>query len=77
MELLTVIAIVAILSALVLPALNRAQMQAQGYQCLNNTKQLVLAWHLYSDDHNGRLAYNLGGDIVSAVIRGGSVAYRR
>lgn len=46
---------------MLLPALNRARERAQGYQSVNNTRQLILAWFLYSDDHNGRLAYNLGG----------------
>src|SRR5262245_61537275 len=60
-ELLVVIALIAALAALLLPTLNRARARAQGYQSLNNTRQLLLAWILYSDDHNGRLAYNLGG----------------
>lgn len=60
-ELLVVIALIAILAALLLPTLNRARARAQGYQSVNNTRQLLLAWILYSDDHNGRLAYNLGG----------------
>ncbi|MFO1512193.1 MAG: prepilin-type N-terminal cleavage/methylation domain-containing protein [Verrucomicrobiota bacterium] len=60
-ELLVVIALIAMLAALLLPTLNRARAKAQGYQSVNNTRQLLLAWVLYSDDHNGRLAYNLGG----------------
>ena len=60
-ELLVVIALIAALAALLLPTLNRARARAQGYQSVNNTRQLLLAWILYSDDHNGRLAYNLGG----------------
>ncbi len=60
-ELLVVIAIIAMLAALLLPTLNRARAKAQGYQSVNNTRQLLLAWILYSDDHNGRLVYNLGG----------------
>ncbi len=60
-ELLVVIALIAILAALLLPALNRARARAQGFQSVNNTRQLALAWMLYSDDHAGRLAYNLGG----------------
>ena len=67
-ELLVVIALIAILAALLLPALSRARARAQGYQCLNNTRQLVLAWQLYSDDHNGRLAYNLGGDATRKTV---------
>jgi prepilin-type N-terminal cleavage/methylation domain-containing protein/prepilin-type processing-associated H-X9-DG protein len=60
-ELLVVIALIAILAALLLPVLSRARARAQGFQSVNNTRQLVLAWILYSDDHAGRLVYNLGG----------------
>ena len=59
-ELLVVIAIVAILAALILPALSRAKIRAQSSFCLNNTKQLAIAWMIYADEHNGQLAYNLG-----------------
>ena len=59
-ELLTVIAIIAVLSAILLPALAKAREQAQATFCLNNTKQLGLAWHVYAGNHNERLPYNLG-----------------
>jgi prepilin-type N-terminal cleavage/methylation domain-containing protein len=54
-ELLVVVAVIGILSALLLPALAAAKNKAQSTFCLNNTKQLDLAWVMYADDHNGRL----------------------
>jgi prepilin-type N-terminal cleavage/methylation domain-containing protein/prepilin-type processing-associated H-X9-DG protein len=59
-ELLVVIAVIAILAALVLPALSQARGRAEGISCLNNTRQLTLAWQLYADDRDGFLPYNLG-----------------
>ena len=49
-ELLVVIAIIGILAALVLPALAKARQRTAGIACLNNTRQLALAWVLYADD---------------------------
>ena len=51
-ELLVVIAIIAILAALLLPALSRAKGKTQAIVCLNNLKQLQLAWIMYVEDHN-------------------------
>ena len=59
-ELLVVIAIIAILAALLLPVLSKARGRAEGISCLNNTRQLALAWQLYADDHESFLPYNLG-----------------
>jgi prepilin-type N-terminal cleavage/methylation domain-containing protein len=57
-ELLVVIAIIAILAAMLLPTLAHAKTSAQITSCLNNNRQLVLAWTMYSHDNADRLAVN-------------------
>ncbi len=57
-ELLVVIAIIAILAALLLPALALAKQQAQSTQCMSNGHQLMVGWRMYADDNNDILAPN-------------------
>jgi type II secretory pathway pseudopilin PulG len=50
-ELLAVIAIIAILAAMLLPALAKTKLKTQGIQCMNNHRQLTLAWRMYAEDN--------------------------
>jgi prepilin-type N-terminal cleavage/methylation domain-containing protein len=57
-ELLVVIAIIAILAAMLLPALSNAKIRALSAQCMSNYKQLTLGWLMYTDDNADNLAIN-------------------
>jgi prepilin-type N-terminal cleavage/methylation domain-containing protein/prepilin-type processing-associated H-X9-DG protein len=59
-ELLVVIAIIAILAALLLPALTQSKMRAQAITCNNNIRQLSMAFELYADDNDDYLVNNYG-----------------
>src|SRR5215470_8330672 len=58
-ELLVVIAIIAILASLLLPALAKAKTKTQGIKCMNNGKQMTLAWRLYAEDNDDLLVKSL------------------
>ncbi|MGA2656394.1 MAG: type II secretion system protein [Verrucomicrobiota bacterium] len=60
LELLVVIAIICILAALLFPVLSRSRQRGQGTYCLNNLRQLQLAWAAYADDFQQRLILNRG-----------------
>src|SRR5262249_49532629 len=74
-ELLIVIAVIAILAALLLPALTRAKQKAQGVYCLNNVKQFIAATHLYGGDSEDKLPPNGDDDFDGIFWVDGDMSY--
>ena len=71
-ELLVVIAVIAILATLVLPALHRAKARSRGTQCMNNLRQFGWALQMYTDDHDDFLPYNMGLDGTKKTVANGT-----
>lgn len=68
LELLVTIAIIATLASLLMSALAAGKSKARSVSCLNNERQMILAWFLYASDFNDALPYNLGADEIRREV---------
>src|SRR5258705_497359 len=73
-ELLVVVAVIAILAGMLLPALSQARHQARNSQCINNQRQLLLTWHLYNGDNRELAVANGHGPAGSSIALSGAMS---
>jgi prepilin-type processing-associated H-X9-DG protein/prepilin-type N-terminal cleavage/methylation domain-containing protein len=71
-ELLVVMGVIALLAGILLPVLGQAKAKGQAISCLNNEKQLILAWQLYADEHEDHAPANFGVAQVEQEISNGT-----
>lgn len=74
-ELLVVIAIIAILAAMLLPALSKAKQRAQGISCVNGGKQFVTAWIMFADDNQDYLVSNSGNPVPGSSFQATNISW--
>lgn len=76
-ELLVVIAIIAILLAILMPALSRVREQGKRISCMSNLKQLMLGWEIYADENDGKIVFAITSSGAETNAQHGGSSTRR